>query len=164
MCIISFQDGKEQLWPFRDLSEYEVYTPIENGSSSNPTSHRFCLKVKLNTIFQYIFSIATKNSRFPGKLLDFHISPCFQPKDKIFPIFNFFPFQKSVKNQKKNKIFKITYKNLDTIHEMQCYWSKTRVLISNIYIAKQIRHHTLYGFEPPFQITEQPVYKHSNQY
>lgn len=41
----TFQEGKEQLWPFRDLQDYEVYTPIETDDATTPTSHSFCLKV-----------------------------------------------------------------------------------------------------------------------
>ncbi|XP_054713874.1 growth factor receptor-bound protein 14-like [Uloborus diversus] len=37
------KDEKQQLWPFRDLSEYEIYTPIEK-SCTTPTSYSFCLK------------------------------------------------------------------------------------------------------------------------
>ncbi|XP_042902922.1 growth factor receptor-bound protein 14 isoform X2 [Parasteatoda tepidariorum] len=44
----SSKDGKQQFWPFRDLTEYEIYTPIENSGSATPTSYSFCLK---NTSF-----------------------------------------------------------------------------------------------------------------
>ncbi|KFM82829.1 Growth factor receptor-bound protein 14, partial [Stegodyphus mimosarum] len=41
----SSKDTKQQpLWPFRDLKEYEIYTPIENRSNATPTSYSFCLK------------------------------------------------------------------------------------------------------------------------
>ncbi|GFR29234.1 growth factor receptor-bound protein 14 [Trichonephila clavata] len=48
LCISSTnypsKDGKQQFWPFRDLMEYEIYTPIESAANTNPTSYNFCLK------------------------------------------------------------------------------------------------------------------------
>lgn len=43
--VLAFQEGKEQLWLYRDLLHYEIYTPLDSESSTTPTSHTFSLKV-----------------------------------------------------------------------------------------------------------------------
>lgn len=59
LCLSSssynLKDPKHQLWPFRDLKEYTVYTPIETKNGTTPTSYSFCLKP------QGIVEDATKN-------------------------------------------------------------------------------------------------------
>ncbi|KAG8180034.1 hypothetical protein JTE90_012879 [Oedothorax gibbosus] len=48
LCVSSSscptKDGKQQLWPFRDLMEYEIYIPVETANTATPTSYSFCLK------------------------------------------------------------------------------------------------------------------------
>lgn len=40
----SAKEGKQQLWPLRDLLEFDIYTPIQTEGKGMPTLHTFCLK------------------------------------------------------------------------------------------------------------------------